>query len=59
MIKKLRWKFVLVTTAFSMLVLSLVLAFSFVTMKSSIARENEETLHRIADMQQVPIMGFP
>ena len=50
MIKKLRWKFVLVTTAFSMLVLSLVLAFSFVTMKSSIARENEETLRRIADM---------
>ena len=59
MIKKLRWKFVLVMTAFSMAVLCLVLFFSFATMKNNIEQENEKTLKQIAEMQQVSIMGLP
>ncbi len=59
MIKKLRWKFVFVTTAFSMIVLCMVLAFSFMTMKNNIARENEEVMQRIAEMQQIPSLGLP
>ena len=59
MIKKLRWKFVLVMTAFSMAVLCLLLFFSFATMKNNIEQENEKTLKQIAEMQQVSIMGLP
>ena len=59
MIKKLRWKFVLVMTAFSMAVLCLVLFFSFATMKNNIEQENEKTLKQIAEMKQVSIMGLP
>ena len=59
MIKKLRWKFVLVMTAFSMAVLCLVLFFSFATMKNNIEQENEKTLKQIAEMHQVSIMGLP
>lgn len=59
MIKKLRWKFILVTTAFSMIVLCLVLCFSFMTLKARIEKENEETLHQIVEMKQVPMMGLP
>ena len=59
MIKKLRWKFVFVTTAFSMIVLCLVLMFSFMTMKNSIARESESMMQRIVEMQQIPSIGLP
>ncbi len=59
MIKKLRWKFVLVTTALSMAILCLVLAFSFATIKGSIARENQDTLIRIAEQRQIPALGLP
>ncbi len=59
MIKKLRWKFVFVTTAFSMAVLCLVLWFSFAAMKNNIAQENKGTLQQLAEMQQVPLMGLP
>ena len=59
MIKKLRWKFVFVTTAFSMAVLCIVLWFSFAMMKNNIEQENKETMQQIAEMQQIPIMGFP
>lgn len=59
MIKKLRWKFVFITTAFSMAILCLVLLFSFTTIKNSIVQENEDNLRRIADMQQIQSLGLP
>ena len=59
MIKKLRWKFIFVTTAFSMIILCLVLGFSFMTAKGRIEKENEETLRQIVEMKQVPVMGLP
>ena len=58
MIKKLRWKFVLVTTMLSMVILGVVFVSSFYSTKNSIERESEETLARIAEMQQVPVLGW-
>lgn len=59
MIKKLRWKFVLVTTAFSMAILCVVFFSSFHTTKNAIEKESEETLSMIADMKQIQVAGLP
>lgn len=59
MIQKLRWKFVLITTSFSMAILCIILGFSFMTMKNSIIRDNEETLYHIAEKQQISVIGLP
>ncbi len=59
MIRKLRWKFVFVTTALSMVILCLVLMFSFTTVKMSIEKENEDALRQIAEMRQIPSIGLP
>lgn len=58
MIKKLRWKFVLTMTALSMIVLSLVFVSSFLSTKNALRRESEDTLRRIAEMQQIQMLGF-
>lgn len=59
MIKKLRWKFIFVTTAFSMVILCMVLLSSFATMKNSIEKESIATMQRLAEMQQIPVVGLP
>ena len=59
MIKKLRWKFVCVMTALSMIVLSIVFVSSFLSTKNTIEKESEESLRRIAEMQQIQMIGLP
>ncbi len=59
MIKKLRWKFVLVMTVLSMIVLSMVFASSFLSTKKTLERDSEENLRRIAEMQQINMLGLP
>jgi len=59
MIKKLRWKFVLVMTLLSMTVLSLVFLSSFFSTKEMLERESEENLRSIAEMQQIEMIGLP
>lgn len=59
MIKRLRWQFICAMTAFSMAILCAVLFFSFLSVKSNIEKENELTMERIAEMQQIPSIGLP
>lgn len=52
MIKRLRWRFVLIWTGLSLLLLSLVLCSSYLSTKARLEAENLETLEQVAQLRQ-------
>lgn len=58
MIKRLRWRFVLIWTGLSLLLLSLVLCSSYLSTKARLEEENLETLEQVAQLRQ-PMEFFP